>query len=414
MQECMCRPMIFEFASSELEDVMRQLEPFVCEYRKNGYQYGSDESEEADYRDNILKDAKVRFDIKGGFAFLSVNEYGIRYEMAVKVKSEVKDFSYSTLFSDLLDALLRYNKHEHLIFKEVIFYGFSVSDQTSGDWLFNIRAYSTVWEKQTSKESFPVSITFEKKILIDVLKHHYLFCHDSDSSYEWDNSHIWLFIKDNVCRTMSADRVGLITRHYVDIEGEHVLTIPSGLVRKGINIFEDIIGDTIQLSYNEKYIRPLIGPSELLFKRRIDNKVKFENIIKNIGVSLLPDAYKVVLLKNSFSNALKRATSLFPYSDDEFVQLDFMPEQLKVSYKDEYHKCSMGENISADCANTFTIKALGKTLLSVLDDISTQSVTLLYPKDRYLFFFSEEETHSDVLRFVSLKIIDKESNRFYV
>ena len=159
----MCRPMIFEFASSELEDVMRQLEPFVCEYRKNGYQYGSDESEEADYRDNILKDAKVRFDIKCGFAFLSVNEYGIRYEMAVKVKSEVKDFSCSTLFSDLLDALLRYNKHEHLIFKEVIFYGFSVSDQTSGDWLFNIRAYSTVWEKQTSKESFPVSITFEKK-----------------------------------------------------------------------------------------------------------------------------------------------------------------------------------------------------------------------------------------------------------
>lgn len=402
--------MYFEFSTCELTDALIKLEPFVYDRYKDSEEYDGDITSGFLYP----YDDKVTFEITDGIATAFVYACGIKYRMPIKVTTGIRDASFCIRFCDLLDEVQRL-KYERLVFEEILFYGFSVYDKASGDKLFKIRAYSTAWQEETSKEAFTVSITFDKNYLIETLKQHYPYSEDNGAESYGQNDYIWLYIKDKVCNVLSTnDRFHLFTKSSVNIEGEHLLTIPSGFVRKGINILEGINDDIIQLNYNKEFIQFLFGPTEVILKQKRDNNTKFGEVIQRIFSFQGQDTFKVVLLKSSFTAALRRAASIYASSND-CVQLDFMPEQLKVSYKDVDHKCGMTEIISADCNDKFTIKAFVMGLLAVLNDITSHSVKLLYPKGPFLFIFAEnEDFESNVLRFVSLRVIDNEYEKLYI
>lgn len=221
----------------ELIDALRYLSSFIVNPRKDD-EYIDEESE------NLLPEQyfydKVTFCFYKSLAWLSVlTKEGVRVsktcDMGLRPNDEV--LSFCMPYAYLLQEVLKYDSHDY-IFNEDRFFGFKVTDYSSGKYLFDIDAYSVSKLPSFFNTERQYIMSIENDILKKVLKEFAKYT--SDYGYEESTNSIWFNINEGICQVIAFSGSQLRQEVFpTSVSGTHKFSLPGRFAGRILTIVEN-------------------------------------------------------------------------------------------------------------------------------------------------------------------------------
>lgn len=383
----------------ELIDALKFLSPFVVPPRKEDDEY-DDEDSEIRLPELYFYD-KVTFCFNGPLTWLSVlTKEGVRVsktcDMGLIPNDEVVSFCMPHAY--LLQEILKYGSHDY-IFKEDKFFGFKVSDYSSGEDLFKIDAHSVSKLPSFFENQRQYIMSIENDILIKVLKEFPKYTIDSGLRPYAEN--IWFYINEGICRVVACSGSQLRQEVFpTSVSSANVFSLPGKFANRILKIVEN-------WAFNDKTCLQIIDDIYLRFYFFKGMGLEWERVEVPLCKTEMPSLQRT-LNKRNVSNSssvrlrdLQSALRMFNTMDNKkkYVLMHFFLDHVNLYCGELFSEAIAAHFIDANCDGEFIIKLNQKDLEAIIQEIYTEEIIFSLVDDNLLHINNEDEPlFGDIIR----------------
>lgn len=378
----------------ELIEALKFFEPFIKPQEQNSLDDAEVKSEIQD---------KVIFEFHGDFVKLCVLYDYLTLERTCPVVVGCGNLSFSLPIADILNNIEKW-QCETLKFVEERFFGFMVYDATKGGHLFDIKAFSTKFQKSplqinTDSPSYK-SINLEKHILLDSLKimEKYTLPDDVRKYTRF----VWFSINNGCCTVYATTGSTLRLQKYpTKVGGTHLFSIPGCYASNIINVIEKWPDSEYQrLEYDFTTCRLKNNNEGIVFVRNSEYP-KLDKVlnIKNIEGS-------ATILVNDLRSTFNMIKTM--ECKAQTIIMHFIYNHVNIYCKDKFENKSVYEFKDVDnCCHDFVLCLNIKLFEQLLDEIDSDYVSLFLMGDRLVYINSEyEDLFGDSRRILCVSNMD--------
>lgn len=332
--------------------------------------------------------SKVIFEFHGDFVKLYVLFDELTIERTCPVVVGCGNLSFSLPIIDILNDIEKC-QYEILKFVEEQFFGFLVYDAMKGGHLFDIKAFSTKFQKRPLQINTdnPVynAINLEKDILIDSLRimEKYTL---SKGNQEYTRF-IWFIINEGCCTVYSTTGSTLRLKKYpTQATGTHLFSIPGCYANKILSAIEKWPDSEYQsFEYDFFKCRLKNNNDGIVFVRNRDYPQGIDKVLDSRNVN----GSATILINNlrSTFNMIKTMEC-----KAQTIIMHFIYDHVNIYCKDKFENKSVYEFKDVDdCCHDFVLCLNIKLFELLLDEIDTDYVSLFLVDDRLVYIVSEDE-----------------------
>lgn len=363
----------------ELLNALRYFEPFM---KPQGQNSSDDDEIKSDIQD------KVVFEFHDDFVKLCVLYDYLTLERSCPVVVGCGNLSFSLPFADILNNVEKC-QFEILKFVEEQFFGFVVYDAMKGGHLFDIKAFSTKFQKRPLQinPDNPVykAINLEKKILTDSLK--IMEKYTLNKGVKKYTRFIWFLINECCCTVYATTGSTLRLQKYpTKVGGTHLFSMPGCYASNILRVIEKWPDSEYQsFEYDLATCRLKSNNDGIVFVRNLEYPKGIDKVLNTKNVE-----GTATILVNDLRSTFNMIKTM--ECKAQTIIMHFIYNHVNIYCKDKFENKSVYEFKDVDdCCHDFVLCLNIKLFEQLLDEIDTDYVSLFLIGDRLVYIISEDE-----------------------